>query len=163
MLWRAAIILTSPHELSVSTRALSRVYNHSPQVHAGIALQQRTLARMSAGGTARRLQMASFGVASWPGRHEVVARRRPPTRLPSRSPGWTRRHLSRSMMGAPAICDEGMGLDEFQFGCGGEWAEHTVGKEEHSPRVLVARTGGPPRIQRPQQTAFAKPTAFYCF
>ena len=58
MLWRAAIILTSPHELSVSTRGLSKVYNQSSQHQAGIALQQRTLARMSAGGTARRLQMA---------------------------------------------------------------------------------------------------------
>ena len=105
----------------------------------------------------------STHIVAGPGQAELAMRRRPPTRLPSRSPGWTRRHLSRSVTKAPAICDEGMGLDEFQFGCGGEWAEHTVGKEEHSPRVLVARTGGLGRIQRPQQTAFAKVTAFYFF
>ena len=71
--------------------------------------------------------------------------------------------MSGSTTKDPAICDEGMGLDKFQFGCGGEWAEHTVGKEEHSPRVLVARTGVLGRIQRLRQTLFAQATAFYFF
>ena len=64
------------------------------------------------------------------------------------------------MMGAPAICDEDVAMRDFRVDGEAEGVPLTVGKEEHSPRVLVARTGGPGRIQ---QTLFAKARLFYFF
>ena len=51
-----------------------------------------------------------------------------------------------STSNVPAICDEDMGLGAFRFDRYAAAAALTVGKEEHSPHILVARTADIGRI-----------------